>query len=65
MEFQASCKNMHWIAWNDICRPKEKGGLGFRSLFDVSKTLLLCYGGYSELGRLYGPTLFGISTAKK
>ncbi|XP_049414633.1 uncharacterized protein LOC125877356 [Solanum stenotomum] len=29
----------HWIAWNDICLPKEEGGLGFRSLFDVTKAL--------------------------
>lgn len=27
----------HWLAWGDICLPKNEGGLGFRSLFDVSK----------------------------
>lgn len=32
-------KNKHWVAWNDICRPKEVEGLSFRSLFDVSKAL--------------------------
>jgi len=31
--------NKHWVAWPDICLPKKEGGLGFKSLFDVSKTL--------------------------
>lgn len=29
----------HWIPWKDICLPKIEGGLGFRSLFDVTNAL--------------------------
>ncbi|XP_059284804.1 uncharacterized protein LOC132038098 [Lycium ferocissimum] len=32
-------KSRHWSAWLNMCFPKEEGGLGFRSLFDVSKAL--------------------------
>ncbi|XP_059292439.1 uncharacterized protein LOC132045882 [Lycium ferocissimum] len=32
-------KSRHWAAWLNMCFPKEEGGLGFRSLFDVSKAL--------------------------
>lgn len=32
-------KKMHWVACNGICKSKEERGLGFRSLFDVSRTL--------------------------
>nr|XP_009625433.1 uncharacterized protein LOC104116314 [Nicotiana tomentosiformis] len=29
----------HWASWNNLCLPKREGGLGFRSLHDVSKAL--------------------------
>ncbi|XP_070046722.1 uncharacterized protein [Nicotiana tomentosiformis] len=29
----------HWASWENLCLPKSKGGLGFRSLHDVSKAL--------------------------
>ncbi|XP_060202715.1 uncharacterized protein LOC132631129 [Lycium barbarum] len=32
-------KSRHWSAWLKVCVPKQEGGLGFRSLLDVSKTL--------------------------
>ncbi|XP_060211821.1 uncharacterized protein LOC132639388 [Lycium barbarum] len=32
-------KSRHWSSWDKICLPKEEGGLGFRSLDDVSKAL--------------------------
>jgi len=31
--FKEERRAKHWIAWPDICLPKEEGGLGFRSLF--------------------------------
>ncbi|XP_060182320.1 uncharacterized protein LOC132611981 [Lycium barbarum] len=30
-------KSRHWSSWDKVCLPKEEGGLGFRSLDDVSK----------------------------
>ncbi|XP_060177821.1 uncharacterized protein LOC132607756 [Lycium barbarum] len=30
-------KKRHWSAWLNMCYPKHEGGLGFRSIFDVSK----------------------------
>ncbi|XP_060210644.1 uncharacterized protein LOC132637595 [Lycium barbarum] len=32
-------KSRHWAAWLNMYLPKDEGGLGFRSLFDVSKAL--------------------------
>nr|XP_016445527.1 PREDICTED: uncharacterized protein LOC107770706 [Nicotiana tabacum] len=35
-------RSRHWASWQNLCLPKEEGrlgGLGFRSLFDVSKSL--------------------------
>ncbi|XP_059302254.1 uncharacterized protein LOC132054225 [Lycium ferocissimum] len=32
-------KSKHWVSWKKICMPKAEGGLGFRSLFDISKAL--------------------------
>ncbi|KAH0713632.1 hypothetical protein KY289_009591 [Solanum tuberosum] len=32
-------KNKHWVAWDKMCYPKTEGGLGWRSLHDVSKAL--------------------------
>ncbi|XP_019229533.1 PREDICTED: uncharacterized protein LOC109210559 [Nicotiana attenuata] len=29
----------HWASWNTLCMPYEEGGIGFRSLHDVSKAL--------------------------
>ncbi|WMV32542.1 hypothetical protein MTR67_025927 [Solanum verrucosum] len=37
--FKEEGRSTHWIAWKDICVPKEEGGLGLRSLFDTSKAL--------------------------
>ncbi|XP_019241016.1 PREDICTED: uncharacterized protein LOC109221004 [Nicotiana attenuata] len=33
--------NRHWASWNTLCLPCEEGGVGFRSLHDVS-TALFC-----------------------
>jgi len=32
-------KGKHSVAWNELCFPKEEGGIGFRSLHDVNKAL--------------------------
>uniref|UniRef100_A0A1U7WLP0 Uncharacterized protein LOC104225115 n=1 Tax=Nicotiana sylvestris TaxID=4096 RepID=A0A1U7WLP0_NICSY len=29
----------HWASWNTLCMPVEEGGIGFRSLHDVTKAL--------------------------
>lgn len=38
-------KNKHWVAWDKMCYPIKEGGLGWRSLHDVSKALFakLCW----------------------
>ncbi|KAG5576603.1 hypothetical protein H5410_056737 [Solanum commersonii] len=37
--FKEDGRNKHWVASEDCCLPKNKSGLGFRSMFDVSKIL--------------------------
>lgn len=32
-------RSRHWSSWQKLCLLKEEGGLGFRSLFDVSRAL--------------------------
>nr|XP_016509522.1 PREDICTED: uncharacterized protein LOC107826990 [Nicotiana tabacum] len=32
-------RSRHWASWQNICLPKEEGGLGFSSLNDVSRAL--------------------------
>lgn len=32
-------RGKHWAAWKKICLPKAEGGLGFRSLKDVSQAM--------------------------
>lgn len=32
-------RNKHWVAWNNMFLPIEDGGLGFRTLIDISKEL--------------------------
>ena len=33
-------RGLHWTAWDDICTPKDSGGLGFRDLHDFNIALL-------------------------
>ena len=33
-------RGLHWIAWDEICTPKDSGGLGFRDLHDFNIALL-------------------------
>lgn len=32
-------KNKHWVSWENICYPREEGGIGFRYLHTVAKAL--------------------------
>ncbi|XP_075099054.1 uncharacterized protein LOC142175943 [Nicotiana tabacum] len=32
-------RSRHWTKWQNLCIPKEEGGVGFRSLHDVSRAL--------------------------
>ncbi|KAG5591481.1 hypothetical protein H5410_041995 [Solanum commersonii] len=36
---KATGRSKHWASWEKICLSKEKGGLGFRSMFDVSQAM--------------------------
>ncbi|GJS23318.1 RNA-directed DNA polymerase, eukaryota, reverse transcriptase zinc-binding domain protein [Tanacetum coccineum] len=36
-----SCKGKAKVAWKDVCKPKDQGGLGFKSLEVWNKTLLV------------------------
>jgi len=27
----------HWVKWDDVCHPKQEGGLGIRLLCDINK----------------------------
>ncbi|XP_058775701.1 uncharacterized protein LOC131649975 [Vicia villosa] len=32
---------IHWVKWMNVCKPKEKGGLGIRDVGEMNKSLLL------------------------
>nr|KYP44735.1 Putative ribonuclease H protein At1g65750 family [Cajanus cajan] len=34
-------KNIHVVVWDEICRPKEKRGLGLRKMRDVNDTFMM------------------------
>ncbi|GJT73659.1 RNA-directed DNA polymerase, eukaryota, reverse transcriptase zinc-binding domain protein [Tanacetum coccineum] len=38
---EESCKGKSKVAWMDLCKPKDQGGLGFKSLELWNKTLLV------------------------
>lgn len=40
-ENTTGAKNKHWVSWEKMCFPKEKGGLGLKFLHDMSKALFV------------------------
>lgn len=36
---EENSRNKHWSKWINVCLPKIEEGLGFRSIFDVSKAM--------------------------
>ncbi|KAM3283710.1 hypothetical protein P3S67_022508 [Capsicum chacoense] len=32
-------RSKHWAAWVEVCFPKQEGGLGFKSLFEISQAM--------------------------
>ncbi|KAL0297798.1 UNVERIFIED_CONTAM: hypothetical protein Sradi_6831900, partial [Sesamum radiatum] len=37
---QDSERKIHWVAWRTVCKRKEKGRLGFRSLKELNMAIL-------------------------
>ncbi|XP_058775212.1 uncharacterized protein LOC131649467 [Vicia villosa] len=37
----ANKRSIHWVKWENVCKPKEKGGLGIRDVGDLNRALLL------------------------
>ena len=33
-------RKIHWTKWDSMCKPKDRGGLGFRDLCKFNKTML-------------------------
>ncbi|KAL5579331.1 hypothetical protein UlMin_011773 [Ulmus minor] len=33
-------KRVHWLKWSELCRPKSKGGLGFKDLSMFNQAML-------------------------
>lgn len=31
---------IHWLSWENLCRPKSDGALGFRSLYEFNLAIL-------------------------
>ena len=31
---------MHWMKWEDLCKPKSQGGMGFKELSRFNNALL-------------------------
>ncbi|KAG5630931.1 hypothetical protein H5410_002648 [Solanum commersonii] len=57
-------RNKHWSKWIDVCLPKIEGGLGFRSMFDVSKAMYAKLWWISKHGMQCGLTLCGLSIVR-
>ena len=48
---EGNTRGMHWKSWNELCSPKEEGGLGFKDLTDFNTSML-----GKQFGRLIDKT---------
>lgn len=37
----ANKRKYHWSVWKNLCLPKDEGGVGIRSMHDISSTLAM------------------------
>ncbi|XP_059292528.1 uncharacterized protein LOC132045986 [Lycium ferocissimum] len=58
-------RNRHWPAWLKLCVPKSEWGLGFNSLFDVSKALFAKLWWRFRIGGTIWPLFCGTSIKRK
>ncbi|WMV38401.1 hypothetical protein MTR67_031786 [Solanum verrucosum] len=59
-------KGKHWVAWDDLFYPFKEGGVGFRSLHDVSKALFAkMWWNFRVTTNSYEELTYGINIVKK
>lgn len=48
-------RKIHWVKWERMLRPKEKGGLRFKSLLAINEVLIANgWGGIGRRKSIYG-----------
>lgn len=59
-------KGKHWIAWEDLCRSKDEGGVGLRSLHSIVDALFAkLWWKFRTTRSLFGVITCETSTAKR
>lgn len=64
------CANFAWkskvhkMNWDDICKPKQEGGLGLRKIEDMEKAVTIKLIWKFLQGEIYGPSGCVINIAK-